>query len=253
MRKGENDAAPPIRLAAAGRHAHALDNHLRAAAGCVGGTRLANDTGLTMGDSSRQDLAQSVESYNGKILRLNLDGSIPSDNPFPGSAVYSYGHRSPQGLAWQPGTGLLFALEHGPSLQQSCCDELNVIVPGQNYGWPLVTGDQLAGGTIPPLLHSGTGRDTVWAPGGATFVSAGPWAGSLLFVGLRGESLYRVTFDPMNSQAVVAVERHLQGEYGRLREVVEGPGGAIYLTTSNKDGRGQPKANDDQILRLTVQ
>jgi glucose/arabinose dehydrogenase len=207
----------------------------------------------TMGDSGSQDLAQSVDSFNGKILRLNLDGSIPNDNPFPGSPVYSYGHRNPQGLAWQPGTGLLFALEHGPSGQQSCCDEVNIVVAGQNYGWPQASGDQMAEGTIPPLLQSGTSRETVWAPGGATFVSGGPWAGSLLFVGLRGQSLYRVTLDPMNPQAVLGVEQHFQGEYGRLREVVEGPDGAIYLTTSNKDGRGQPKAGDDQVLRLTVE
>jgi len=206
----------------------------------------------TMGDSGSQDLAQSLDTLNGKILRLNLDGSIPADNPFPGSPIYSYGHRNPQGLAWQPGTGLLFALEHGPSGQQSCCDEVNLIVPGQNYGWPRATGDQLLEGTIPPLLHSGTSRETTWAPGGATFVSSGPWASSLLFVGLRGESLYRVTLDPAGGRSVVGLEEHFKGQYGRLRDVVEGPDGALYLTTSNKDGRGRPNAGDDQLLRLTI-
>ena len=206
----------------------------------------------TMGESGSPDLAQSLDTLNGKILRLNPDGSIPADNPFPGSPIYSYGHRNPQGLAWQPGTGLLFAVEHGPSGQQSCCDEVNLIVPGQNYGWPRATGDQLAEGTVPPLVHSGTSSATTWAPGGATFVTAGPWAGSLLFVGLRGEALYRVTLDPANTSAVVGLERHLQGQYGRLRDVVEGPDGALYLTTSNKDGRGRPNAGDDQLLRLTV-
>ncbi|HZO24737.1 MAG TPA: PQQ-dependent sugar dehydrogenase, partial [Chloroflexota bacterium] len=206
----------------------------------------------TMGDSGSQDLAQSLDTLNGKILRLNLDGSIPADNPFPGSPIYSYGHRNPQGLAWQPGTGLLFALEHGPSGQQSCCDEVNLIVPSQNYGWPRATGDQLLEGTIPPLLHSGTSRETTWAPGGATFVSSGPWASSLLFVGLRGESLYRVTLDPAGGRSVVGLEEHFKGQYGRLRDVVEGPDGALYLTTSNKDGRGRPNAGDDQLLRLTI-
>ncbi len=203
----------------------------------------------TMGDSGSQDLAQSLDTLNGKILRLNVDGSIPADNPFPDSPVYSYGHRNPQGLAWQPGTGYLLALEHGPSGQQSCCDEVNVILPGQNYGWPQAFGDQSAGLTIPPLRHSGTSRETTWAPGGATFVTAGPWAGTLLFVGLRGEALYRVTLD---QSGITGFEEHFKGQYGRLRDVVEGPDGAIYLATSNKDGRGRPNAGDDQLLRLTV-
>jgi glucose/arabinose dehydrogenase len=206
----------------------------------------------TMGESGSQDLAQSLDTLNGKILRLNLDGSIPADNPFPGSPIYSYGHRNPQGLAWQPGTGLLFALDHGPSGQQSCCDEVNLILPGQNYGWPRASGDQVAEGTVPPLIQSGPNRDTIWAPGGATFVTGGPWVGSLLFVGLRGESLYRVTLDPAGQRSVVGLERHLQGQYGRLRDVVEGPDGALYLSTSNKDGRGRPNPGDDQLLRLTV-
>jgi glucose/arabinose dehydrogenase len=206
----------------------------------------------TMGESGSPDLAQSLDTLNGKILRLNPDGSIPAENPFPGSPIYSYGHRNPQGLAWQPGTGLLFAIEHGPSGQQSCCDEVNLIVPGQNYGWPRASGDQIAEGMVPPLVHSGTSSATTWAPGGATFVTTGPWAGSLLFVGLRGESLYRVTLDPLGGQSIVGLERHFQGQYGRLRDVVEGPDGALYLTTSNKDGRGRPNAGDDQLLRLTV-
>lgn len=206
----------------------------------------------TMGESGSQDLAQSLDSLNGKILRLNLDGTIPADNPFPGSPIYSYGHRNPQGLAWQPGTNLLFETEHGPSGQQSCCDELNLILPGQNYGWPRVYGDQVAEGTIPPLVHSGTSRDTVWAPGGMTFVSNGPWAGSLVFVGLRGEALYRVTLDPSPQPGVLGLESYLQGQYGRLRDVVEGPDDALYIATSNKDGRGRPHDGDDQLLRLTV-
>jgi glucose/arabinose dehydrogenase len=206
----------------------------------------------TMGDSGSQDLAQRLDTLNGKILRLNLDGSIPADNPFPDSPVYSYGHRNPQGLAWQPDTGLLFETEHGPSGQQSCCDEVNLILPGQNYGWPQAYGDTVSEGTIPPLMHSGTSRDTVWAPGGAAFVTAGPWAGSLVFVGLRGEALYRVTLDPVGQRSVIGLESYLKGQYGRLRDVVESPDGALYLTTSNSDGRGRPNAGDDQLLRLTV-
>ena len=210
----------------------------------------------TMGDAQTPTLAQDTGSLNGKILRLNPDGSVPADNPFTGSYVYSLGHRNPQGLAWQPGTGRLYATEHGPSggagpEQGGGRDEVNLIESGGNYGWPLITGDQGRVGLVSPVLHSGT--QVTWAPGGATFVTGGPWAGSLLFVGLRGQSLYRVTLDPANPRAVASFERLLQGQYGRLRDVVEGPDGAIYLATSNRDGRGSPAANDDRVLRLTIQ
>ena len=206
----------------------------------------------TMGEAGSPELAQNLESWNGKILRINRDGSIPDDNPFPGSPIYSYGHRNSQGLAWQPGTGRLYATEHGPSGQQSCCDEVNYVQPGMNYGWPRVSGDQTEAGLVAPIVHSGSSRETTWAPGGATFVTNGPWAGSLLFVGLRGESLYRVTLDAANPTAVSGFERLLQGQYGRLRDVVEGPDGALYVGTSNRDGRGSPRAGDDRLLRLTV-
>ena len=210
----------------------------------------------TMGDAQNPALAQDPGSLNGKILRLNPDGSVPADNPFPGSPVYSLGHRNPQGLAWQPGTGRLYATEHGPSggagpEQGGGRDELNLVEAGGNYGWPLITGDQGRAGLVTPVLNSGTGA--TWAPGGAAFVSGGPWADSLLFVGLRGQSLYRVVLDPANPRAVAAFERLLQGQYGRLRDVVEGPDGALYLTTSNRDGRGSPTANGDRVLRLSVQ
>jgi glucose/arabinose dehydrogenase len=206
----------------------------------------------TMGETGNPDLAQSLDVWNGKILRLNPDGSIPEDNPFPGSPIYSYGHRNPQGLAWQPGTGRLYATEHGPSGSQSCCDEVNYILPGMNYGWPQAFGDQSAAGTMAPLIHSGPTGATTWAPGGAAFVTTGPWAGSLVFVGLRGQSLYRVTLDPTNPVGVTSFERYLQGTYGRLRDVVEGPDGALYVATSNRDGRGSPGPADDRLLRITV-
>ena len=204
----------------------------------------------TMGDAGNQALAQSLDSLNGKILRINADGSIPDENPFPGSPIYSYGHRNAQGLAWQLGTNRLYAIEHGPSGQQSCCDEVNVVRPGENYGWPRVFGEQAAPGTVPPLVQSGPSRETTWAPGGATFVTNGPWAGSLLFVGLRGESVYRVTLDPSDPAVVSGFERVFQGQYGRLRDVVEGPDGALYLATSNRDGRGSPRPSDDRLLRI---
>jgi glucose/arabinose dehydrogenase len=206
----------------------------------------------TMGDAGNDTLAQNLMVLNGKILRLNLDGTVPADNPFPGSYVYSYGHRNPQGLAWQPGTGLLYETEHGPSgVAPNCCrDEVNLIEVGKNYGWPIITGDRTAPDMVSPLIHSG--NTTTWAPSGATFVTRGPWAGSMLFTGLRGQTLYRLTLDPSDPRRVVSFEQLLVQQYGRLRDVVEGPDGLIYVLTSNRDGRGSPVPDDDRVLRLTV-
>lgn len=203
------------------------------------------------GDASIPQTAQDRESLSGKILRLNPDGSIPADNPFPNSPVYSYGHRNPQGLAWQPGTGRLYETEHGPSgSAPDCCrDEVNLIEPGKNYGWPVITGSRTQEGMVSPIIHSGD--NNTWAPGGATFVTRGPWQGSLLFTGLRGQALYHLTLDPADPRKVANLQSYFVQQYGRLRDVAEGPDGAIYLLTSNRDGRGNPSAKDDQILRLS--
>lgn len=199
----------------------------------------------TMGDAQQSSLAQERASPNGKILRLNPDGTIPSDNPFPNSPVYSLGHRNPQGLAWQPGTGRLYAVEHGPSAR----DEVNRIEAGKNYGWPLVTGDETRVGIETPLVHSGT---ATWAPGGATFVTRGAWAGSLLYTGLRSQALYRLALDPGDPRRVVSSERLLEGAFGRLRDVAEGPDGRIYVLTSNGDRRAIPSPDGDKVLRLII-
>jgi glucose/arabinose dehydrogenase len=205
----------------------------------------------TMGDAQNADLAQNRASPNGKILRANSDGTVPSDNPFPNSLVYSYGHRNPQGLAWQPGTGRLYATEHGPSGGQGCCrDEVNLIEAGRNYGWPAITGDQRREGMVSPVIQSG---DTVtWAPAGAAFATRGPWAGSLLFTGLRGQALYRLVLDANDPRRVVRLETLLERRLGRLRDVVEGPDGALYVLTSNRDRRGAPAADDDRVIRVVV-
>lgn len=204
----------------------------------------------TMGDAQNTRFSQNVSSLNGKILRLNPDGTIPSDNPFGKSPVYSYGHRNPQGLAWEPGTGRLYSTEHGPSGFQGCCmDEVNVIEAGKNYGWPVIRGDQSQEGMVVPVLHSG--ESETWAPGGAAFVGRGPWAGSLLFTGLRGQALYRVVLDRDNPRKVISFERLFSRQFGRLRDVAEGPDGSIYLLTSNRDGRGRPAPDDDRVLSIT--
>lgn len=206
----------------------------------------------TMGEAERPPLSQDLTSLNGKILRLNPDGSVPDDNPFPGSYVFSYGHRNPQGIAWQPGTRRLYETEHGPSGGSlGCCqDEVNFVEPRRNYGWPTIKGDQTQEGMVTPILHSGL--TNTWAPSGAAFVTQGPWAGSFLFVGLRGQALFRLTLDPDNPRKVVAFEPLFERRFGRLRDVVEGPDGAIYILTSNRDGRGSPIADDDRLLRVSV-
>src|SRR3989344_4118983 len=144
---------------------------------------------VTTGDATKEDIAQDKNSLGGKILRLNDDGSIPGDNPFPGSPVWSYGHRNPQGLAWD-GAGRLWETEHGPTGEnQECCrDEINLIEKGGNYGWPTITGAETRTGMLSPALQSG-GSDT-WAPASLAY-----YKGSLFFGGLRGAALYEAVLD----------------------------------------------------------
>jgi glucose/arabinose dehydrogenase len=200
---------------------------------------------ITVGDAANGTQAQQPDVLAGKILRLNPDGSIPADNPF-GTAIWSYGHRNPQGLDWQPGTGLLFETEHG----QSAHDEVNIIEKGGNYGWPVVTAIPQQPEFVDPILTSGPPPS--WAPSGAAFGTApwlGAWQNNFFFATLRGVHLHRVALDPADPHHVLADEKLFEGVYGRLREVIQGPDGR-YVTTSNRDGRGSPAATDDRILRL---
>lgn len=195
------------------------------------------------GDAGDPRLSQDVSSVAGKILRLNPDGTIPPDNPAPGSPVYAYGLRNPQGMAWDY-NGTMFATDHGPSgFLEWAHDEINRIEPYRNYGWPDSVGDRVAEGTIPPLIHSGV--DT-WAPSGLAFVENGDihqWEGMLLYGALRGAHLGVVS--PDGSLHVV----EFAGEQGRIRAPIQHPNGTIYLITSNTDGRGLPRPGDDMLLR----
>lgn len=205
----------------------------------------------SVGEKYQVELAQDKSSLNGKILRLNTDGSIPSDNPFPNSYVYSYGHRNVQGLAWDTANNAFYATEHGPSGSQGCCkDEVNLIEAGKNYGWPTITGDTRAEGLETPIANSGGSK--TWAPGGAVFVNSGKWSGSLLFTGLRGESLYKVNFTNQSKNTVSNIEEYFVKEYGRLRDIAQGPDGNFYLLTSNLDGRGTPSEDGDKIIRFSL-
>ena len=188
---------------------------------------------ITTGDAGQEMLAQDLSSVAGKILRINPDGTIPEDNPFPTSPVYSYGHRNIQGLAWYEGT--LFASEHG----QRQNDEINVIRPGINYGWPLVQCAQHTGYEEPIRCFA----DWTLAPGGVTFDTAG----NLYVAGLRGTQIRKFT---MKDGSIVNEEIFLDN-LGRMREV-KYQDGYLYMTTSNRDGRGIPRIGDDKIIRVPV-
>ncbi len=201
---------------------------------------------VTMGDPGQRENAQALESLSGKVLRINTDGSIPSDNPFPGSPVYTYGHRNPQGLDWSPITGDLVITEHGPSRD----DEINILSSGGNYGWPLVLGQVNDTRYEEPIL---TFTPTLAVEGGAFYTRgnlAASWKGNFLFSNLKASHLHRLVFAPPDFTSVLSQERLFQNQFGRLRAAAMGPGGYFYFTTSNRDGRGDPVAGDDRLMRL---
>lgn len=203
---------------------------------------------ITTGDAQDSSIAQDLKSLGGKILRVTDEGVIPSDNPFD-TAVYSYGHRNPQGLAWDS-AGQLWATEHGRSGITSGMDEINLIEKGGNYGWPTIEGDKTKVGMKTPILHSGA--KTTWAPASALFIenSAGKsGGGSLFFGGLLGESLYEAVLE---DGRVKELKSRFHEAYGRIRALRLGPDGMLYFTTSNRDGRGDPIKEDDRVVRVDL-
>lgn len=206
---------------------------------------------VTTGDATNREIAQDPKSLGGKTLRLNPDGTIPSDNPFPGSLVYSLGHRNAQGLDWDPRSGLQLQTEHGPSGFDGPGggDEVNIVEAGKNYGWPIVHHRQSRAGLVSPLLE----YTPAVAPAGGSFARGDllpSFKGDFFFATLRGEKLIRVRLDPANPRRVAETEELLADVFGRLRDVVSGPDGALYVSTSNRDGRGRPRPGDDRILRV---
>jgi glucose/arabinose dehydrogenase len=202
---------------------------------------------VTMGDIANPSTAQDLGTTTGKILRLNEDGTVPGDNPFAGSPIFSYGHRNPQGLDWHPVTGEPWGSEHG----QTGNDEINRLLPGRNYGWPVIEADQTRPGMETPILFFSPSI----APSGASFYTGTAITGfrQNLFVGtLAGQHLLRVRFDPNDPNRVAATERLLAGRFGRIRDVVNGPDGSLYFCTSNRDGRTTPVADDDRIVKLSA-
>ena len=206
---------------------------------------------LTAGDALQKNLAQDLNSLAGKLLRYNPDGSIPADNPFNKSPIYTYGNRNSQGFDWDPVNNILYETEHGPTGFDGPPggDEINLIQPGCNYGWPLVSHTEKRDGTISPLVEF----TPAVAPGSGMFYRSSlfpQFTNSFFFGGLEGEGIYRLVISKENPYVITSIEK-LDLNVGRVRDVVEGPDGSIYFTTSNRDGRGQLRAGDDKVYRIT--
>lgn len=186
---------------------------------------------VTAGDASEPGAAQDPDALGGKILRVTPDGAAPADNPFPGSPVWSLGHRNPQGIGWDA-DGTMYASEFG----QNTWDELNVIEPGANYGWPEVEGIGGQDGFVDPVQQ--------WAPADASPSGLAVVDGAVVIANLRGQ---RVRVVP--TADLSAAEEYFVGEYGRLRDVVTAPDGTVWVVTSNTDRGG---GDTDAILRVPL-
>ena len=191
---------------------------------------------IATGDASDPHLAQNRSSLAGKILRINSDGSIPSDNPFKDSPIYSYGHRNVQGIAWHPETKQMYSSEHG----SSGFDEINLIIPGKNYGWPM---EECKGtNTTEKAIVC---FNPAIAPSGITFASSDKlgYKNDLIVTTLKGSHLRQIDIQSGEQNNILV-------GYGRLRDIVESNDGTLYVLTSNTDGRGIIQTNDDKILKI---
>jgi glucose/arabinose dehydrogenase len=188
----------------------------------------------TVGDAGNPDTAQDKTTLNGKILRLELDGSVPADNPTAHSLVYSMGHRNPQGLAWDS-HGQLWESELG----QDIWDEFNRIEAGGNYGWPIVEGIGTDSAFINPIYEWPTSEAS---PSGLAFTR-----NTFFMAALRGQRMW--TIYPGDATTATA---WFTDVYGRIRDIVPGPDGSVWIVTNNTDGRGSPVAGDDKILQVEL-
>jgi quinoprotein glucose dehydrogenase len=207
---------------------------------------------ITTGDTFNREIAQDLDNLGGKILRLTPEGKIPEDNPFGNSPIYSLGHRNPQGLAWHPETGELFISDHGPSGEDGlrAKDRIKIVEAGSNFGWPEKIGYFENGKYANPLI--------MWKnavpPSGMTF-----YQGDLYVATLGSQSLVKIKLNKINNQYNVKTIEHLFNDgqalstYGRIRTAVLGPDNYLYFLTNNRDGRGRPRENDDQILRFKIE
>ncbi|MBY5775015.1 PQQ-dependent sugar dehydrogenase [Rhizobium leguminosarum] len=175
---------------------------------------------VTVGETRNLDLPQDLKSLAGKILRMTPDGRVPSDNPFPGSLVYSFGHRNPQGLAWDD-ADQLWATEFG----DDTWDELNRIEPGGNYGWPMLEGRGGNPDYIDPVMQWGTQE---MGPSGMAYIG-----GTFFIAGLTSQRIWAVTIDRDGS---ADARDHFVGEYGRIRHVLHGSDGNLWFLTNSRSG-----------------
>ena len=196
---------------------------------------------VTTGDAINPNFSQDVNSLAGKILRINSDGTIPADNPFVGNPVFSYGHRNPQGLDWSK-DGVLVSSEHGPSGERGYAhDEINIINPANNYGWPEVVGQSDDSQYVNPIIHSG---DETWAPSGLLYYNSDvipQLEGKFLVATLRGQHVMVLDLD-LEINKVNSLDKIFQGDFGRIRTLAQSPDGYVYMLTSNGE--------NDKILRI---
>ncbi|HEY0611612.1 MAG TPA: PQQ-dependent sugar dehydrogenase [Chitinophaga sp.] len=220
------------------------------ASGIHNGSRLLispdNKLWITTGDASNAQNAQNTAIPNGKVLRINLDGSIPSDNPFSGNPVWSYGHRNPQGLVLV--NDKMYASEHGPNIE----DEVNIIEKQRNYGWPTVNGPCDEGGETAFCTQHNV-KTPIWSSGNSTVATAGmdyynhdripQWSNSLLLTTLKSQRLYQLQLSS-DGQGVASSRTWFNNAFGRLRDVCISPAGRVYLCTSN--------GNNDKVIEISA-
>ena len=204
---------------------------------------------ISTGDAINPSLSQDIKSLAGKILRINNDGTIPDDNPFENSPVFSYGHRNSQGFDWNS-ENILVASEHGPSGEKGRAhDEINIIKPGQNYGWPEIVGDSEDLRFINPALHSG---DVTWAPSGVMYYDSEKipeWKDRFFVATLRGAHVMVLHIE---DEQIISTEKIFVDDYGRIRQLIQSPDGDIFMLTSNGENDKILQITDLQTTPLTV-
>jgi glucose/arabinose dehydrogenase len=200
---------------------------------------------MTTGDALNQSLPQNINSINGKVLRLNVDGSIPADNPFPNNRLWSYGHRNQQGLVMV--NNILYASEHGPDTE----DELNIIEKGRNYGWPEVKGP--CNGSETSFCTANNTKDPIWSSGNNTIAVCGldyynkdlipQWKNSLLMMTLKNSSIRQMKLSD-DGRSIVQTQTFFKDQWGRLRDLCVSPDGKVYICTSNG-------GNNDVLIEIS--
>lgn len=209
---------------------------------------------ISTGDAGQNQKAQDLNFLGGKILRINSDGTIPSDNPHPDSPVFTSGHRNPQGFDWYPIKGTMYEVEHGPSgglgpEVRGGGDEVNIIKSGKDYGWPIVSHEK----TDPRFESPKITFTPAIAPASAMFYKSGKitqFKNNFFFTSLKDEGIFRAVISNDNPEKIISYEKLSNINYGRIRDIIEGPDGSIYFSTSNRDSRGTPKEGDDKIYQI---